>query len=64
MTTARADYKVRAATTERTWNQTQDRKARYEARNSPDPFDMLMTLLYIMVPRNKLQATLRSDGEG
>ena len=63
MTMAPADYKVitdeRAATVERTQNQTQDRKARHEARGSPDTFDMLMTLPYIMVPRNKLQAMLR-----
>jgi hypothetical protein len=68
MTTAHADYKVitdeRAATMERTQNQTHDRKARYEARGSPDTFDMLMTLPYIMVPRNELQAMLRGDGEG
>lgn len=63
MTTAHADYKVimdeRAATAERTQNQTQGRKAHYEARGGPDTFDMLMTLPYIMVPRNKLQAMLR-----
>jgi hypothetical protein len=63
MTMAHADCKVitdeRAATAERTQNQAQDRKARYEARGGPDTFDMLMTLPYIMVPRNKLQAMLR-----
>ena len=61
MTTAHADHKTdeRAATAERIQKQTQDRKARYEARGRPDTFDMLMTLPYIMVPRNKLQATLR-----
>ena len=66
MTMAHADCKVitdeRAATAERTQNQTQDRKANYEARGGLDTLDMLMTLPYIMVPRNKLQAVLRGDG--
>lgn len=60
MATAHADYKDgRAAIAEKTQNQTQDRKARYEARGVPDTFDMLMTLPYIMVPRNKLPDMLR-----
>jgi hypothetical protein len=63
MTTAHVDYKVitneRAAAAEKARNQTQDRKARYEARGGPDTLDMLMTLPYIMVPRNKLPDMLR-----
>jgi hypothetical protein len=35
--------------------------ARREARSTPDTFDMLMALPYIMVPRNELQATLRES---
>jgi hypothetical protein len=34
-------------------------KARYEAQGGPDTLDMLMTLPYIMVPRNKLPDMLR-----
>jgi hypothetical protein len=67
MTAAHADYKAiteeRAAATERTQNQAQDRKARSKARSGPDTFDMLMTLPYIMVPRNELQAMLREAKE-
>jgi len=38
-------------------------KAHYEAHSEPDTFDMLMTLPYIMVPRNELQAMLNEAEE-
>ena len=67
MTAADADYKAitdeRAAAAERTRNQTQVRKARYEACDGPDTFDILLTLPYIMVPRNELKAMLREEKE-
>jgi hypothetical protein len=62
MTTAHADYKLitneRAVAAEKARNQTQDRKG-YEAQGGPDTLDMLMTLPYIMVPRNKLPDMLK-----
>jgi len=66
MTAREADFKViedqRTATEERRETQAKDRRARHEARR-PDTFDMLMTLPYIMVPRNELQAALREAKE-
>lgn len=63
MTAAHADDKAiideRAAATKRTQDRAQGRKA----RRGPDTFDMLMTLPYIMVPRDELQATLREAKE-
>jgi len=60
MTATDADYKAitdkRAAAAER-------RTARYEARDGPDTFDMLLTLPYILVPRNELEAMLREKKE-
>jgi len=67
MTTAGTDYKATAdetaAAVERTRTQAQDRKGRYEARDGPDTFDMLMILPYILVPRDELKAMLREAKE-
>jgi hypothetical protein len=52
-----------ATAMERTQNQVQGRQTLYEAHHGPDTFDMLMTLPYIMVPRNELQAMLRGAKE-
>src|SRR5579863_8306326 len=59
MTTAQVDYNAitdeTAAAAERKLNRAQARKARHdEAHSGPDTFDMLMTLPYIMVPRDEL----------
>ena len=66
MTAAHADYEAitdeRATFAERT-QKAQDLKPRHEARSGPDTFDMLMTLPYIMVPRNELQGMLREAEE-
>jgi hypothetical protein len=66
-TSAHADYKAitdeRATSTERTQSQAQERMARYESRSGPDILDMLMTLPYIMVPQNELQAMSRAARE-
>ena len=43
--------------------QKQEREARYQAHAVPDAFDMLMTLPYIRVPREELQAVLREAEE-
>lgn len=40
-----------------------ERRARYAARTGPDTFDMLLTLPYILIPRDELQATLREARE-
>jgi len=70
MTVAHADYKAildkRAAPAAKAQEDSRDRKARREARSGPsgpDTFDMLMTLPYIMVPPNELQAMLREAEE-
>jgi hypothetical protein len=60
VTSAHADSKAAA---ERRQSRAEERQARYEARRSPDTFDMLMTLPYVMVPKNKLQAVLREAEE-
>jgi hypothetical protein len=61
MTVALADYQ--AMTSAERAQKAQDRRALYEARSRPDAFDMLMTLPYIMVPENELQAMLREAEE-
>ncbi len=43
--------------------QKQERKARYQAQAGPDTFDMLMTLPYIRVPRNELEAVFKEAEE-
>ncbi|KAF8959530.1 hypothetical protein BDZ97DRAFT_1390100 [Flammula alnicola] len=67
MTVADAHYKAiideRATSVKRTQQQEQECHARYEAHCIPDTFDMLMTLPYIMVPPNELQAMLREAKE-
>jgi hypothetical protein len=50
----------RAVAKEKKQKQDQDS---HEARDLPDTFDTLMTLPYIMVPKNELQATLREARE-
>lgn len=66
-TSAHADYKAitdeRSTATERTQNQAQERMARYETRSGPNILDILMTLPYIMVPQNELQAMLSAARE-
>jgi hypothetical protein len=71
MTSAHATRKAiteeRAAATERIESRAQERQECYEARRGPDTLDMLMTLPYILVPPNELQAMLRGrsrDGCG
>ena len=67
MTVGQADYKAlideRATAAERSQNQAQERKARYEARRGPDNLDMLMILPYIMVPRNEVRKVYREAEE-
>ena len=43
--------------------QKQEREARYQARASPDAFDMLMVLPYIKVPQDDLEAAFREAEE-
>ena len=66
ITAAHAEYKVntdeRVVSAERA-QRAQDRRAQHEARSGPDAFDMLMTLPYIMVPRDELQSMLREAEE-
>ena len=70
VTAVHADHKAtldkRAASAAKTQKDNQNRTARREARSGPsgpDTFDMLMTLPYIMVPPNELQAMLREAEE-
>jgi hypothetical protein len=66
MTAAHAARKAitdeRAAATKRTESEAQERQ-RCEARHVPDTLDILMTLPYILVPPNELQAMLRAAKE-
>jgi len=66
-TSTKADYKAvtdeRATAMERTQSQAQERTARYETRSGPDILDILMTLPYILVPQNELQAMSRAAKE-
>ncbi|KJA21507.1 hypothetical protein HYPSUDRAFT_202865 [Hypholoma sublateritium FD-334 SS-4] len=55
--------KEESAAVERTRHQGQGHSERYEARTAPDTFDMLMTLPYILVPRNELKAMLKEEKE-
>ena len=55
ITTAHVDYKVITDEKARRGHRTKPRIVRRAMKLAgPDTFDMLMTLLYIMVPRNKL----------
>ncbi|KAG6810064.1 hypothetical protein H0H92_013520 [Tricholoma furcatifolium] len=55
------NYRVSAAAQK--VKQAQERETRYQAPAVPDAFDMLMTLPYIMVPREELKAVLREQEE-